>query len=196
MRENLRQATEDPSNQYYAYVTRDDLVDAFGDDVVLTIRNYDICDATSVGDDDDGGLPRTLRVYGRFKTIDVRLVTDDGEALKKTVPAAKEEAANPDELYAIPNYLLKTGASNQSLRSNLKRRPGRPRRNTESNLDLDSHELSNDSDEEDDRRESARVLLGYKPSIKRMKRNFDDDSDSFESRYYSTVGSNILVQNR
>lgn len=40
-------AQEDPDNQFYAYVTRDDLLECFGDDVVLTIQNYDKYDTSA-----------------------------------------------------------------------------------------------------------------------------------------------------
>jgi len=38
---NLRYVMQDPSNRSYAYVTRDDLLNIFGDDSVFTIPNYD-----------------------------------------------------------------------------------------------------------------------------------------------------------
>lgn len=46
IRLELKRALENPDNQYYAYVTRDDIVEGFGDDVILTIRNYDSYDET------------------------------------------------------------------------------------------------------------------------------------------------------
>ena len=38
---SIEYSREDPENQCYAYVTRDDLVDCFGDDVILTVQNFD-----------------------------------------------------------------------------------------------------------------------------------------------------------
>lgn len=38
---NLRYVMQDPANRSYAYVTRDDLLDLYGDDSVFTIPNYD-----------------------------------------------------------------------------------------------------------------------------------------------------------
>lgn len=38
---NLHYIMQDPTNQSYAYVTRDDLLQIFGDDSVFTIPNYD-----------------------------------------------------------------------------------------------------------------------------------------------------------
>lgn len=38
---NLHYIMQDPTNQSYAYVTRDDLLKIYGDDSVFTIPNYD-----------------------------------------------------------------------------------------------------------------------------------------------------------
>lgn len=38
---NLNYIMQDPTNQSYAYLTRDDLLNIYGDDSVFTIPNYD-----------------------------------------------------------------------------------------------------------------------------------------------------------
>lgn len=38
---NLHYIMQDPTNQSYAYLTRDDLLKIYGDDSVFTIPNYD-----------------------------------------------------------------------------------------------------------------------------------------------------------
>ncbi|EDV54465.1 transcription factor E2F2 [Drosophila erecta] len=71
---NLRYVMQDPSNRSYAYVTRDDLLDIFGDDSVFTIPNYD----------EEVDIKRNhyeLAVsLDNGSTIDIRLVTNQGKS--------------------------------------------------------------------------------------------------------------------
>ncbi|KAH8271887.1 hypothetical protein KR044_008965, partial [Drosophila immigrans] len=71
---NLHFIMQDPSNQSYAYVTRDDLLQLYGDDSVFTIPNYD----------EEVEIQRNeseLRVsLDNGSTIDIRLVTNQGKA--------------------------------------------------------------------------------------------------------------------
>ncbi|XP_043063843.1 transcription factor E2F2 isoform X2 [Drosophila ficusphila] len=71
---NLRYVMQDPSNRSYAYVTRDDLLNIFGDDSVFTIPNYD----------EEVDIQRNhyeLAVsLDNGSTIDIRLVTNQGKS--------------------------------------------------------------------------------------------------------------------
>ncbi|XP_017132686.1 transcription factor E2F2 [Drosophila elegans] len=71
---NLRYVMQDPSNRSYAYVTRDDLLDIFGDDSVFTIPNYD----------EEVDIKRNhyeLNVsLDNGSTIDICLVTNQGKS--------------------------------------------------------------------------------------------------------------------
>ncbi|XP_017860418.1 PREDICTED: transcription factor E2F2 [Drosophila arizonae] len=71
---NLHYIMQDPTNQSYAYVTRDDLLKIFGDDSVFTIPNYD--EEVEIHRSD-----RELKVsLDNGSTIDIRLVTNQGKA--------------------------------------------------------------------------------------------------------------------
>lgn len=202
MKENLEQTKKDPTNQYYAYVTRDDLVEVYPDNsVILTIRNYDDYEATNDDYDDeddayeeeeDSQEPRTMRIRGRWKTIDVRLVTDDGEALQHDPSVAesikneiKEEKERNECLYDIPSYLLGPTSSSQPTESteNTNRRSIRPKRFLRTEIEeTNNGSMVNEINEHEERRITARALLGYRPPKKQLKRNLDEVSDSFESR--------------
>jgi len=86
---------KDPTNQSYAYLTRDDLLNIYGDDSVFTIPNYD--EEVEIQRSDVSSLKckKILGVYShliffnlknelRFSldngsTIDIRLVTNQGK---------------------------------------------------------------------------------------------------------------------
>ncbi|EDV31038.1 uncharacterized protein Dana_GF15156 [Drosophila ananassae] len=71
---NLGYVMQDPSNRSYAYLTRDDLLEVYGDDSVFTIPNYD--EEVEIQRNDS-----ELRVsLDNGSTIDVRLVTNQGKS--------------------------------------------------------------------------------------------------------------------
>lgn len=193
MKENYRQTRKSPSNEYYAYVTRDDLIDVFGEDsVTLTVRNFDtVRESTKTAEEDETDVEKhTLRVHGLYKTVDVRLVTTDGEMRHRTPPP-------PDDSELDSNGSSQIQSSSQpiakSSEQSIKRRPGR-RRKTEikdddADRDASNQNLANISASEStednelaERRLLAKSLLGYRPPRKQLKRNLDDESDSFECR--------------
>lgn len=195
MKENLRRTKDDPTNQYYAYVTRDDLVEVYPEEsVILTMRNYDNYETTPkiICEDDSGDEmedeitdPGTLRVHGRYKTIDVRLVTNEGEALHQNRTAIKkgqEEGHNKKE-DNIPPYLSSTSSSQPTkpTESN-KKRAGRSRRSVKNDETVRDGVTKGEEDEEEELKVTAKTLLGYGPPKKQLKRNLDEVSDSFESR--------------
>lgn len=194
MMENLKQTQNDPTNQYYAYVTRDDFVDVFGsEDVVLTIRNYDSCDNNSPPDD---ASRQTLRFLGKWKSIDVRLVTDDGESMRPSInfetELAENEQMKSNAAVGVSSSSQPTANRFEALGNISKRRPKRRKR----------HIIKEDDDEDNDdstmssafeggsvdrefngRLVTAQALLGFRPSRKHLKRNLDHEvSDSFECR--------------
>ncbi|KAH8403351.1 hypothetical protein KR222_011096 [Zaprionus bogoriensis] len=70
---NLQFIMQDPTNQSYAYLTRDDLLNIYGDDSVFTIPNYD--EEVEIQRNDN-----ELRVsLDNGSTIDIRLVTNQGK---------------------------------------------------------------------------------------------------------------------
>lgn len=197
MRENLRQTREESANQYYAYVTRDDLVDVFGsDEVILTLRNYDELTKNNI-DKRNHRSPSTLRVQGRWKKIAVRLVTDEGEVLqnkRNNEGDINKKQIITRELNNMPDSskfgISSSQPSKDSRTKTNKRRPGRRKRNENIELQADDDKKGNTSatfdvkfeNEMDERRATAQTLLGYRPPTKQLKRNLDEVSDSFESR--------------
>lgn len=169
MTENLKETRQDPSNQFYAYVTRDDFVSVFGDeDVVLTIRNFDKYDNC----EDESNKDLELRVSSQWKKIDVRLVTNEGEAMRTEVaPREKddhsEEDAKTKDLDGPISF--SQGYEKKSNRHHIHRRKAVHFEHGEADMN--------------DRLQTARVLLGYRPPKHHRKRNLDEASDSFESRY-------------
>lgn len=192
MKENYRQARKSPANEYFAYVTRDDLIDVFGEEsVILTVRNFDtVREGKTKEEENETDVEKnTLRVSGLWKTVDVRLVTTDGEILHRTPP-------NTDDSEIDTNNKLQS--SSQPVAGNVerKRRPGRRRKRDRSNIkeeestetDEQIVSVSSSTDNAEDsetaeRRSMAKSLLGYRPPVKQLKRNLDDESDSFECRY-------------
>lgn len=193
MKENYKQARKDPTNEYYAYVTRDDLLDVFDNDsMILTVRNCDtIRQSTRTSEEDDEEIEtHTLRLHGRWKAVDVRLVTTDGELTRRTPDGTESETSD------------KVQSASQSKPDELNnRRPGRRRRRKEENIQFKTDEESgaelnesnkkrprndnqNGEDEElKERRITAQTLLGYRPQRKELKRNLDDGSDSYDRKY-------------
>lgn len=180
MRENYKQARKSPENEFYAYVTRDDLLQVFGDDsVILTARN---CDTVQTGKSKDEKAPvkHKLRVHGRWKKVDMRLVTTNGEI-------ANTDQSDDTEMNGEK---LKSDSAGQQVPSNVigNRRPGRRRKperfelkDEDSNAELDlgakKHKLNltEEESELEERRLTAEALLGYRPAIKQRKRNFEED---------------------
>lgn len=76
MQLELLQAQRNPENAYFSYVTREDLVDCFGNSVVLTMRDFDFYETDAVGT-----LATELKVVSQSTPVDVRLVTQDVNVL-------------------------------------------------------------------------------------------------------------------
>lgn len=200
MRENYKHARKSVSNDFFAYVTRDDLLDVFANDsVILTIRN---CDTISEGmvKTESNTKKHSLRVNGRWKTVDVRLVTKDGQVAAPQ--AASTAIANAVTADADGDTSHKTASTSQPEPKSVatySRRPGR-RRKPDQKVDIKDDddddmmieppskikppppkELTPDELEQQEKQMTAETLLGYRPTYKQRKRNFDEDW--LESRY-------------
>lgn len=197
MRENYKLARKSPSNEFYSYVTRDDLLDVFGkESVILTVRNCDTVRQGKIKDEDES-VQRTLRVNGRWKTVDVRLVTTDGEVAQQT-ECSSEEPETDVEMSG------KSGTSTQPApNSNVignRRRRRKPERlelkDEDCTIEIDepkSTSLTEEEQELEERRITAKTLLGYRPPLKQRKRNFDEDW--LECRYKMVIYSNPFHSN-
>lgn len=102
MRMELEQTQRNPENTYYAYVTRDDLIDCFGDNVVLTLRNFDFYETDAAG-----ALAQQLTVVSANQTpVDVRLVTQQGTVFGQPQSAASAAV--------VADALLNSGSGKRS----------------------------------------------------------------------------------
>lgn len=198
MKENYRQARKDPVNEYYSYVTRDDLLKAFGDNsVILTVRNCETIREGIRESDEDEGIKHTLRANGQWKSVDVRLVTTDGELTEQTPNEFIGETEAATETSVNIETTVKAVATNNN------KRPGRRRRkddniqfkiDEESSVDNDessskrsrNEQTSDDEKELEERRITAQTLLGYRPLKRELKRNLYDDQASFDSKWMNT----------
>ncbi|XP_055918156.1 transcription factor E2F2 [Eupeodes corollae] len=88
---NLRLITSNQSNQSFAYVTRDDLLSAFGDEnALITATNIEEAEVKRTND--------TLHIkLETGSTIDVRLVTDEGSCLMEDNNLSSEESLRTAE---------------------------------------------------------------------------------------------------
>lgn len=193
MKENVRQTKESPFNQYYLYITRDDLIDIFGNDnVVFTIKNNetmslnDYVDNNETGNDIDGQLkdnkdsPRSVHFSSNWKGIDVRLVTDNGESVQKAQQQTlKKRKTNDDKRDAEKrhsNQLVAkvdaTEADDEDV-NELKRGPGRPAR-IKRISEIKGGDKLRESAEDSDRRANASALLNFNPKNELIARNFDN----------------------
>lgn len=198
MKKEHERARKDPMNDLYAYVTRDDLLDIFGEDeVILTLRNFTELRQKVVKNEEGSPSEHVLKVNGRFKRVDVRLVTTDGEALQHQSPNS-DGLVSATEDDATDKQCSASQASASNVSDTGARRPNR-RRKPEM-MDTKDDECTMDSDvvpasvkavnpseadkELQERRLIAKTLLGYRPPLKLMRRNFKDDGDSYERKYF------------
>ncbi|XP_031618781.1 transcription factor E2F5 isoform X2 [Contarinia nasturtii] len=200
MRENYKQARKSPSNEFFSYVTRDDLLDVFGkESVILTVRK---CDTIREGTSkvEDNSKNHTLRLNALYKKIDVRLVTTDGEVERRIIADENETDSdvNESQTSTLASQSSTASASQPESKTNAigNRRPGRRRKperievkNDDIIVEPDSKRIKVDDDDEDaeERRITAETLLGYRPSLIQRKRNFDEDwLECSDSEYQSS----------
>lgn len=194
MRENYKHTRRSPTHEFFAYVTRDDLLEVFGNEsVILTVRN---CDTIREGTSKvENSLKRhTLRVKGRWKADDVRLVTTDGDVAAQ--PSAGQATADGDaaNVDSVSNEPASASQPEPSV-ATYSRRPGRRRKPERIELKEDDgveieqpaklqqppKVLTPVETEQQERRITAETLLGYRPPYEQQKRHFEEDW--LESRY-------------
>lgn len=194
MRENYKQARKSATNEFFAYVTRDDLLDVYGkDSVILTIRNCDTIREGKTKEEDDT-TKHTLKVHGRWKSVDVRLVTTDGQVACQS-PITSENMDVDGETNETQQNVSASQPESKNNAATNSRRPGRRRKPDKVELikDEDGGEIdqpmpttsfTEEEKELEERRITAETLLGYRPPIKQRKRKWEDDW--LESRYKIT----------
>lgn len=83
---NIKFMIKDPDTRTMAYVTRDDLLHCFEDQVVLTAKGHQKVERLPVMEDDTIKMGLGLRIvsHDEDRPIEVCLATDEGKALIKT----------------------------------------------------------------------------------------------------------------
>lgn len=187
MKKEHELAKKNPENHMYAYITRDDLLEIYGDDkVILTLRNFaDV--RQKITKTEENVQKHILKVHGRFKKVDVRLVTTSGEALQQK-PQTVEDNEDSDKQLPLTEVAALT-TSDIVKRRNRRRKPAKLETKDDDEFDEKSVGKKSTKDggvedkELDERRVLAKTLLGYRPPAKLIKRSFDDDCDTFECWY-------------
>lgn len=192
MKENVRQTKESAYNQYYTYITRDDLLDIFGeDDVVLTIKNYETMSTASHADSDTKTLPRTVRFRGNWKCIDVRLVTNNG-AMK-----AEQISDKRDEGQSAPVVSINTNRGPNRLKRGKQRTAGKTPNEIQESIKTKPSEDKMDCNEEADRRATAKALLHFAPNSDIRKKtggnHFEKSQECMYLLYVSKFYCNTFI---
>lgn len=204
---NLKYTQEETANQYYAYVTRDDLVDCFGNDVILTVRNFNAYRSYRKSPDDKNDkLTHNLEIHSRTDPIDVRLVTPNGVTNIKQEPNQSiNDSIISDSSFKINNNddVNESKKNDESEDNSIAeqyslRQKNRP---TKRKYRL-RYKTANSSDEEEEeklfddikeRKLIANILLRSKPAEKRCRRGFDcaQDIDDCKSNFVYFFVTNI-----
>lgn len=192
IQQSLKNSFDDPNNKKLAYVTRDDLLDAYGDRLILTIRKCDAIDTPAIQTDDKVILNRALKISSK-SCVDVRLVTDDGESnIKISKPfRIKQEQLSEDENIKLPIGKRKIEsevcAEEEVLEINRKRRPKRFKRE----ISVDDEE-SETEEQLFERCTTANILLGTFKNFGTKREIFNDDDDEAEKSFNDDDKSNLV----
>lgn len=195
MKTEQERTRRDPLNNMYAYVTRDDLLDVFGEDAVtLTMRNFTEIRQKTRKTEENEITEHILNVTGKFKKVDVRLVTTDGEALEHKPQISDDTTAEDDgsdKQCSTSQSSISNASDTGVRRPNRRRKPEKlETKDDENGIELDGMPATQSTNDEeidsefDERRLVAEALLGYRPPSKLKKRNFDADCEAFERKNY------------
>lgn len=201
MKKEHDRTKKEPMNDVYAYVTRDDLLSVFGEEaVILTLRNFTELRQKTVpnGDQSSGATEHILKVNGRFKRVDVRLVTTDGEALQPNAQNGDDLASGTDDdasdrHCAAAQPSASSASDTGARRTNRRRKPEMVQtKDDECTMEVDevpavagkAASAGAVDKELQERQLIAKTLLGYRPPSKLMRRIFKDDGDSFECKHF------------
>lgn len=193
IQQSLKNSFDDPNNKKLAYVTRDDLLDAYGDRLILTIRKCDAIETPAINIDDKVILNRALKISSK-SCVDVRLVTDDGESnIKISKPfRIKQEQLSDDEKIKLPigkRKIKPEVSAEEEVLEICRKRPGRPKRF--------KREISNDDEESEteeqlfERCTTANILLGTFKNFGTKREIFNDDDEEAEKSWNDDDKSNF-----
>lgn len=193
MQHNLKYAQEEPANQYYAYVTRDDLIDCFGDNVVLTLRNYHAYDSyRKPPENENDTFLYNLEVRSRTDIIDVRLATMNGESVHHIKAEPIDVPSDPLSMVEDISGEARHDMTEENYQLRRTRRKTKQQYRTQ-NFKLKDAIADADTCNEDvaERNAVAEILLRQSmPAEKRLRRDFDG-KDIDERKY--NISMEILL---
>ncbi|XP_013099389.1 transcription factor E2F2 [Stomoxys calcitrans] len=164
-RRNLKNVQEDAANRSFAYVTRDDLLSVFGDDVVLTIPSHD----------EEVKLVRrknSLHIsLDNGSTIDVRLVTNQGRC-STTQP--ETESARHFSRLETPSPTLSASSTHSNSSGTLQQTTTKANLVTEEHTYFCNPELKEEMEAMKNKL-TARVILQNCMAGHSLRRFFPDD---------------------
>lgn len=163
-----------PVNQSFAYVTRDDLVEAFGDTVILTVQNYDKYETPLLQINDSIIANRFLCITAETGSmVDVRLVTNDGDSSVPKEEVEKIKSQNQSRDGAIEQ-------EKSSSESDEEERPRSRKRQTSRSLAARRAKMKKIAEEKEqiERNLTAKILLRNDKSDHSLRRYFPNDNTS------------------
>ncbi|XP_037048062.1 transcription factor E2F5 [Bradysia coprophila] len=160
---NLHCMQTDPKFTYYSYVTWDDLIQCFGNDLVLTVRNYDLYKSSFIRVPQFQG---NLQIQSDCRSIEVKLVLNE------------PKQPNYDPLAVIPELDSENRADESSVESvsddgSVGSKTASRKRKSLRNANNNEKErpARDESPDTKERNELAKIL--FNTSEKRFKRNLD-----------------------
>ncbi|GAB0092762.1 hypothetical protein DMENIID0001_077960 [Sergentomyia squamirostris] len=173
MRQNLKNCLKDSVNQSYAYITRDDLRDCYGEDAVITLRCSESIKlsvpATSKVKLEEPETGSSLIVSSQIREIDVKVLTNQGRSLvhKNSLPSNDNDEVEQEV------HLKRTRSKEDDIKCKedsppVKRRPGRPRK-VKKDFELSDLSEKEESDQEDKKLTAAILLNHSNKEVNRLK---------------------------
>ncbi|XP_073826403.1 E2F transcription factor 2 [Musca autumnalis] len=164
-RRNLKYVKEDAINRSFAYVTRDDLLSVFGDDVVFTIPSHD---------EEVQILKNKKSLYislDNGSTIDVRLVTNQGRC-STTKP--ETESAREYSRLETPSPTLSSSSTYSTTSGTLQQTSTKANLVTEEHTYFCNPELKEEMEALENKL-TARIVLQNCTAGHSLRRFFPDD---------------------
>jgi transcription factor E2F4/5 len=151
---NLNCMQTNPQFTYYSYVTWDDLVRCFGNDLVLTIRNYDLYKSSYI---QDPQFEANLQIQSDSQPIEVKLVLNHPK--QPLVDPLSIADANNDESESDDGSIESTNTKQSRKRKLTRNRKG------------NDQVLRDESPDTEERNALAKIL--FNSFDKRFKRDLD-----------------------
>lgn len=183
MKLNYVNARKNPENEYFAYVTRNDIINTFGSDCdIFTIRNCNVLRQGYGKTEADNKKKYRLAAQALWKELDVRLVTEDGETYQVSAPSDQIEVDDDssEKLTSVGQPKAKNNAAITNSRRGRRRKPDKIELKDDDDSAViepikPSAELTEDEKELEERRITGETLLCFRPPPKQRKREYEPD---------------------